>query len=1074
MTTPPNMPQDPSAPYSLEAEEAVIGSVLIDPSVYITLTSFLRPEDFFLLRHNYIWQSFFRLSERGDAIDPLTVAEELENMGVLDQIGGRAYLMQVTMRVGTSVHAEVYGRLVERTALRRNLMDAADKIKDVAKDESINIDNVIGSVETTLFQVTEKQVKREFVPMWDAVSAYYDHIEQLLQNRDQPVGLPSGFRDLDTLLGGFQKSDLLIFAGRPGMGKCVIGDTLVHTANGTVRLDTLKPDSEGETDDVGGTYYPLKMDVLTANGIRQTSHFYDAGEHPTLKITTRAGYTLTGTWGHALKTLRGGIDTWVKLADLVMGDSIAVRENSDIVGAMQASPTNKQPKKSNIVGATMSPATLLTAKDILPDGFIWDEIVSIEDTGIQPCYDLVVPDEHTYVANGIVSHNTSWMLTTAMNTARFGARVAIFTMEMGVDQLVQRLVAMETGINVQKLRLGQLNQQEVARFTEAVGRISSFNIFIDDTPAMSPMEMRTKCRRLKHEYGLDLLVVDYMQLMNAGGNYENNRVQEISYISRALKELARELNVPLISAAQLSRAVEQRQDKRPVLSDLRESGCITGDSPVYLPDCGYSVPIRDLVGKTGFRVMSINTETWKAEPATVTNAFCTGTKPVYKLTTALGRTIRATGNHKFLTVDGWTRLDELTTDSHIAVPRNLPDQQTQTMSDAELALLGHLIGDCCVLPRHAIQYTTVEPDLAQLVADLATEVFGDELAPRIHKEEGRNWYQVFLPTTRQITHGVRNRISEWLEDMGIFGLRSHEKRIPDKVFSQPNEQIALFLRHLWATDGCLKMKPVTNGYYPNIYYATSSPQFADDVQGLLLRLGINAAHRVIPQGKKGLDQHHINVAGKDDIERYVEVVKAVEQSAKNKDLEHIREYISDKNSSTKRDYIPYNFWNEYVIPKLETSAVNIHDIRKSTGMKRYSSKVLVTKNVSREAAQTVGEIMDYSRLKALGESDVYWDKIKSIEPDGIEEVFDLSVMPNNNFYANSLVISNSIEQDADIVMFLYRDEVYNEATEFPNQADVIIAKHRNGPTGTISLYFEKSLTKFMDASVHRVDLSDLE
>ena len=269
--------------------------------------------------------------------------------------------------------------------------------------------------------------------------------------------------------------------------------------------------------------------------------------------------------------------------------------------------------------------------------FSWDEIQSIEDSGLQHCYDLTVPEGHTFVTNGIVSHNTSFLLTTAINAARFGARVGIFTMEMGVEQMVQRMVAMETGINVQKLRLAQLTPQEQSRFVEVVGRISNFNIFIDDTPALSPMEMRTKCRRLQHEHGLDMVMVDYMQLMNAGGGYQNNRVQEITYISRTLKELARELNVPLISAAQLSRAVEQRQDKRPQLSDLRESGCLTGESLVYLPDCGYSVPIKDLIGQTGFSVLAINTESWQTEPAVVTNSFCTGFKPVYKLTTALGR-----------------------------------------------------------------------------------------------------------------------------------------------------------------------------------------------------------------------------------------------------------------------------------------------------------------------------------------------------------------------------------------------------------------------------------------------------
>jgi replicative DNA helicase len=175
---------------------------------------------------------------------------------------------------------------------------------------------------------------------------------------------------------------------------------------------------------------------------------------------------------------------------------------------------------------------------------------------------------------------TSFLLSVALNAAKLNARIAIFTMEMGNEQIVQRFVSMETGINTQRLRTGQLNQQEWSRFVQASGRLANLRVFIDDTPAMTPIQMRTKCRRLMHEYGLDLVIVDYMQLMNAGGGYENNRVQEISFISRSLKELARELNVPVFSAAQLSRAVEQRQDKRPLLSDLRESGSIEQDADI--------------------------------------------------------------------------------------------------------------------------------------------------------------------------------------------------------------------------------------------------------------------------------------------------------------------------------------------------------------------------------------------------------------------------------------------------------------------------------------------------------------
>lgn len=574
MSTPPNINIDPGAPFSQEAEEAVIGSILIDPSAYVSVAAFLKANDFFLLRHQYIWQAFDRLNNRAEPIDLITLAEQLENMQVLDTIGGRAYLIQISNNTATSVYAEVYGRLVERTSIRRKLMVTADEIKKLAMDESLNIDTVVGEAESKLFTVTETQVQRDFVPMWDALSDYYDRMEYMLQHTDEASGVPTGYRDLDAILGGFQKSDLLIFAGRPGMGKCVTADTMIHTADGTRTIESLKPDNViGEQDDEGGIYYPLEIDVLTPEGIKATSHFYDAGKKPCLRVTTASQRVLSGTHNHALLVLRDGDKQWVRLSEIISGDYVAI----------QADPVLSQSKiLATSAQFGSSAMQLLTADDMLSDNLIWDEVVSIEDDGIQQCYDLVVPDVHSYIANGIVSHNTSWLLTTAMNVARFGGRVAIFTMEMGVEQMVQRMMAMETGINVQKLRLARLTPQEAARFTEAVGRISGHHIFIDDSPAISPMEMRTKCRRLKHEYGLDLVIVDYMQLMNAGGSYENNRVQEISLISRSLKEMARELNVPVISAAQLSRAVEQRQDKRPVLSDLRESGSIEQDADIVM------------------------------------------------------------------------------------------------------------------------------------------------------------------------------------------------------------------------------------------------------------------------------------------------------------------------------------------------------------------------------------------------------------------------------------------------------------------------------------------------------------
>lgn len=396
MTRPAPAVLPANAPFSQEAEEATIGGVLLNPGSFLSIASFLKKEDFFLVRHQHIWQVFTEMSERNEPLDIVLIKEALEAHNYLEAIGGIGYLIQLANNATSSFHTETYARLVERTSVRRKLMQAANDILALAANETLTLDNVIADAEAKLFSVSDTQIKRSFVSMSEGLRDYYEHISEIVA-RSGVVGVPSGFRDLDALLGGFQRSDLLVFAGRPGMGK------------------------------------------------------------------------------------------------------------------------------------------------------------------------------------------TSFLLTVALNAARRGARVAIFTMEMGVDQILQRLVAMESRINVQNLRLGRLSPQEMSRFTEVIGRLSPLPIFIDDTPALNPLDIRTKARRLAHEYGLDLIIVDYMQLMNSGSpTRENNRVQEISYISRALKELARELNVPLISAAQLSRAVEQRNDKRPVLSDLRESGSIEQDADIVM------------------------------------------------------------------------------------------------------------------------------------------------------------------------------------------------------------------------------------------------------------------------------------------------------------------------------------------------------------------------------------------------------------------------------------------------------------------------------------------------------------
>lgn len=386
----------PIVPHSREAEEAVLGAVLINPEAYYDVASFLRAEDFYIHRHRYIWEAFVYLHERRIPLDLLTVTDELDQKNHLAEVGGPAYLTALINNVPTSMHAEAYGRIVEADAIRRRMLEAANEIAKLAYQPESSVDTIMDEAERTIFGVSERRTTRDLRKIQEVLSEYYDRVDQIAGRGSDAFGVPTGFIDLDHLLGGMQPSDLLIVAGRPGMGK------------------------------------------------------------------------------------------------------------------------------------------------------------------------------------------TAFMLTVAKNAAqKYKKHVAIFSLEMSNEQLVQRLISQETGIDSQRLRLGQLEGDEWALFAHAVEVLSDTVIFLDDTPALTPLQLRTKCRRLHAEYSLDLVLVDYLQLMTSGMRSEN-RVQEVSNISRNLKVLARELDVPVIAAAQLSRAVEQRADKEPQLSDLRESGSLEQDADIVM------------------------------------------------------------------------------------------------------------------------------------------------------------------------------------------------------------------------------------------------------------------------------------------------------------------------------------------------------------------------------------------------------------------------------------------------------------------------------------------------------------
>ncbi|GBE93372.1 replicative DNA helicase [Nostoc cycadae] len=855
-------------PQNIEAEEAILGGILLDPEAIGRVSDRLVAEAFYISAHREIYQAALRLHAQGKPTDLLSITSWLTDNDLLAKIGGRNKLATLVDRTVSAVNIDALAGLVMEKYLRRQLIKAGNEIVHLGYETETELPLVLDKAEQKVFGVTQERPQSGLVHISDTLVNTFQDIETRHQGIALP-GIPCGFYDLDAMTSGFQRSDLIIVAGRPSMGKTAFCLNLAHNI--------------------------------------------------------AAGYKLP---------------------------------------------------------------------------------------------------------------------------------VAVFSLEMSKEQLVQRLLASEAGIESGYLRSGRISQTQWEPLSRAIGMLSEMPIYIDDTPNMTVNEMRSQARRLQAEQGADLglIVIDYLQLMEGAGD---NRVQELSRITRSLKGLARELSVPVIALSQLSRGVEARTNKRPMLSDLRESGCLTGDSLITLADSGLQVPIKELVGKSGFAVWALNESTMQLERAIVSHAFSTGIKPVFTLKTRLGRKIRATANHKFLTINGWRRLDELNLKQHLCLPRQIPISGKQTMTYAEVALLGHLIGDGCTLPRHAIQYTTREIDLAENVAFLAREVFGDSIVPKISPE--RDWYQVYLSAAQRLTHNVRNPIAKWLDSLGVFGLRSYEKFVPQELFSQPQELIAYFLRHLWSTDGCIKLvagkKP-----RPVAYYASSSERLAFDVQTLLLRLGINAKVKIIPQICKGRNQYHVTITGKPDLELFIQTVRAVGEY-KLSSLQQIAQHLQNSIHNPNRDVIPKDVWKTLVVPAMPSVGLTTRLLHSSLRTS-YCGSTFYKANLSRERALKVAKLVQSNELLFLANSDVYWDEIVSIELSGEEEVFDLTVTGLHNFVANNIIVHNSIEQDADLVIMLYRDEYYSPDTPDRGIAEVIVAKHRNGPTGTVKLLFDPQYTKF--------------
>lgn len=1096
-------------PHSVDAERAILGALLIDPSAIDDVAVLVHPEHFYKPSHTVIYSTILDLWRADKPVDVVLLNEEMATRNVLEQVGGTAALAELTEAVPTSANAPYYAKIVRDHAARRDLIRVTAEVQKDAFDTSAPTEELLDRTEKRLFEVTQQRIRSEAVPVATVVEEAFRRLKAIKDGQGVS-GLPTGFVDVDELTQGFQPGEMTILAARPSMGKCVAWDTEVVLGDGSVvTIEEVHRARRGEA--------LLTLDEALKLRLTTPSVYVDDGVKPVFRVTTRLGRTVETTASHPFLTVEG----WRPLAELSVGVRIAVPRVLPVFGAERLRPcevkllayligdggltgrcphfTNTRPdvaaefqeavaefgglvalrtsltderapswrisadpgargaargafaarleealeargrgaRRAVARALGVSPATVThwcrgatapdqatlerlaealgttwqalapggadalrrgaqsplarwlaalglmgkgAAEKFVPavvfrlerplvalflnrlfttDGWVtvlrtgqvqvgyasvserlarqvqhlllrfgvvakvrrrealyrgerrpswqldvtdaaslrafvaeigvfgkahaverarqalasgpgrsdtvpvevwarlerarggeawaslgrraglagasnlhvgarapsrerlealgsalaepalvdlarsdvlWDEVVSIEATGSKQVYDLTIPETHNFVAGDVCVHNTSFCLNILRNITVYQGRPAVFfSLEMPRLQVTSNILCSLAKIDGHRLRGGYLTRDEERSFLDAAEILAPAPLFIDDTPGLSTMELRAKVRRLKAQHDIGFVVIDYLQLMSGSDrSAQESRQQEVSEISRMIKALARELHIPIMALAQLSRKVEERKDHKPMMSDLRESGCLAGDTLVTLADTGRRVPIRDLEGRAGFEVWALNQTTYRLERAPVSAAFCTGVKPVFRLTTRQGRSIRATANHRFFTVSGWRRLDELGSGERIATPREL---------------------------------------------------------------------------------------------------------IPGPGVSR--------------------------------------------------------------------------------------------------------------------------------------------------------------QNLGRERAARVAQVLELEPLAALATSQVYWDEVVSIEPDGEERVYDLTVPDLHCFVANDVVVHNSIEQDADLIMLLFRPEYYDPGNEeLKNKAEVIVAKNRNGPVGEVKMAFFNSHMRF--------------
>jgi len=812
-------------PEANEIEQIVLGTIILEGSCMDRLIKDFSSNLFYTPKHKIIANAITDLYKESKPIDLITIVKKLQENSLVSDVGGVAYISQLTNGISSSANIEFHLRILQEEALRRNVILISNKAIQKSFDPTEDIFEVFNDVQHRLDSSLKNVINYEIRSVGQIHSQVISESLQILKS-GKKSGVPTGLRLVDNVTNGWQKTDLIIVAGRPGAGKSTLSVSLA----------------------------------------------------------------------------------------------------------------------------------------------------------LFPSVELNIP-------------------------------VAIFSLEMSAEQIVSRMQSYYSEINVSKIVKKQLTEDDIVQIERKTEKFKKAPIYIDDTPNISLLELKGKVRKLVKENNVQLVIVDYLQLMRSGIKTQSREL-EISEISRGLKSLAKEANIPIMALSQLSRAVESTSDKKPMLSHLRESGCLSGDTLIQCQHTKEVIRIEDLIYRKDISILA--TDFKKNKIMEAKKCWYSGTKQLYKITLSNGMSIRATQNHKFLTEYGWMPLGDLIESDHkLAIPINYNNSQTEEIDDNVIALIGHFLANGSAIERLPIRYTCniLDEDLSEIVMENARLATNNKVAPYFKdtiKEKSKSRTVYFKPTFH-LTHGKTSPVGDIFKKYGLWNKRAKQKSIPNELMFLTHRQTAILLKAMFSGDGTASYSESNGKRTLSIFYSSGSKDLIEGTQMLLAKLGIVAFFNKITN-QKNQTWYNLYVTGKESKRLFVQ---------------HI------------------GFYNK----------------RKNDAMLKGWDKI---KN----------NLAGWQKVSFNEERTLCFVPIKSIEKDVIEKVYDIEVPELHNFMANGMIVHNSIEQDADMVIFCHRPEYYGiQEYEVGGQVFdskglfmLLLSKHRNGELGEIPLRFIHEQTKIVNYS----------